>query len=146
MDIDGVVFRAPTTTEEEYLSDFSDKAKKKNCLQTFDRMLFVANRLLPVKNKSRRFRRKQNGEYIYNKAQTVETVPNLSYLFEEGLGFDSHPANWFDLFFPSKRTKKTHSKAITMDEYTAWTNTKAMMMTCWYWRWKIFEIRQFLER
>ena len=39
------------------------------------------------------------------------------------------PANWFDLFFPSKRTKKTHPKAVTMDEYTAWTNTKAMMMT-----------------
>ena len=98
MDIDGVVFRAPTTTEEEYLCDFLDKSKKRNYSQIFDCMPFVANRLLLVKNKSRCFRRKHNREYIYNEAQTVETIPNLSYLFEEGLGFDSHPANWFDLF------------------------------------------------
>jgi len=128
MEVDGVVFRAPTTTEEEHLSDFAHKPKKRNYSMTFDRLPFIANRLLPVRNKSGRFRRKQNSEYIYKESPTVETIPNLNYIFSAGIGFDSHPADWFDLFFPRRRTKNTNPKAVTMDEYTAWTNTKAMMM------------------
>ena len=58
---------------------------------------------------------------------TDETVPNLEHLFKQGLGFDSHPAEWFDLFFPAKRTKGTHPKAVTMDDMTAWLNVKAKM-------------------
>ena len=58
---------------------------------------------------------------------TDETVPNLEHLFEQGLGFDSHPAEWFDLFFPAKCIKGTHPKAVTMDDMTAWLNVKAKM-------------------
>ena len=31
------------------------------------------------------------------------------------------------MFFPLKRVKDTHSKAVTMDDMTAWINAKAMI-------------------
>ena len=37
-----------------------------------------------------------------------------------------HPIG-FDMFPPKKRTRKTHPKAVTIDELTAWTNTKAVI-------------------
>ena len=129
MNIDGVHFRAPTTTEAEHESNFCERPKKRNYNQIFYRMPFKSKRLLPLKNeKTGKFKRKQNGEYYYKEQVTNETVPNLEFLFSNGIRFDSHPADWFNLFFPNKRSQKTHPKAVTMDELTAWTNTKALML------------------
>ena len=58
---------------------------------------------------------------------TTVTVPNLAYLTELGIDFESHPADWFNIFLPKNRGKHTHPKAVTLEELTAWTNTKAMM-------------------
>ena len=94
MKIDGVHFRAPTTTEEEQKSNFCERPKKRNYNQIFDRMPFYSKRLLPVKNeKTAKFKRKQNGEYYYKEQATNETVPNLEFLFSNGIGFDTHPAD-----------------------------------------------------
>ena len=51
----------------------------------------------------------------------------MKYLFENGIGFDSHPVEWFNLFPPLKRVKDTHPKSVTMDDMTAWINVKAMI-------------------
>ena len=51
----------------------------------------------------------------------------MKYLFENGIGFDSHPVEWFNLFFPLKLVKDTHPKDVTMDYMTAWLNVKAMI-------------------
>ena len=75
----------------------------------FDHMPFIANPLLPAKNKNRHFRRKQNGEYIYNKVQTVETVPNLTCLFGEGLGFDKSSCKLVWSVLPKQKNKKDKS-------------------------------------
>ena len=79
-------------------------------------MPFKVKQLLPVKNKkTRKFKRNQNGGYYYEEQVTNETLPNLKFLFSNGIGFDSHPADWFNLFLPNKRTHKTHPKAVTME-------------------------------
>ena len=56
-----------------------------------------------------------------------EIIINFEHLFANNINFESQPADWFDLFFPMKRTKDTHAKAVTMDDLTAWTNVKEMM-------------------
>ena len=55
------------------------------------------------------------------------TVPNLDFLFLHNINLDSHPAEWFNIFFPKLRTKNTHLKAVTIEEFQSWTYTKAMM-------------------
>ena len=100
MEVEGITFRAPTTSEAKHNSDFQDRPKKRNYAETFDRAPFVAERLLPEKNLRGRFRKDRNGNFIYKKQPTTETVPNLEYLFTKGIRLESHPADWFKLFFP----------------------------------------------
>ena len=38
----------------------------------------------------------------------------------------SHPADWFNLFFPKHKTRFTHSK--TVDNFTSWTNINSKML------------------
>ena len=59
-------------------------------------------------------KQKENGEYCYEKESMVKTVPNLAFLFENRINFDSHPIDWFELFFPRIRTKSTHPKIVTL--------------------------------
>lgn len=49
MEIEGITFRAPTTSEAEQHAECQDRAKKRNYDETFDRMPFSAERLLPKK-------------------------------------------------------------------------------------------------
>ena len=58
---------------------------------------------------------------------TTVTVPDLEYLTEKGIDFESEPADWFNIYFPKDRVNGTHPKAVTMDESTSWTNTKVMI-------------------
>ena len=83
-------------------------------------------RLLPEKDARGRFRKDAKGQFKYTKQTHTTTIPNIEYLFENNVGLDSHPADWFKLFFPKKRERQTHPKSVTMDEYTAWLNTKAL--------------------
>lgn len=58
---------------------------------------------------------------------TTVTVPDLDYLTKKGIYFESEPADWFNMYLPKDRVKFTHPKAATIDEFTSWTNTKAMI-------------------
>ena len=92
MNVDGMRFRAPTTTAEEHEADCAKRPKNRNYSETFDRSLFTAPcRLLPEKNSRVNFKRNSSGNYVYKKQVPDETVPNLEYLFENGIGFDNHP-------------------------------------------------------
>ena len=128
MEVDGVRFRAPTTTELEHNSNHPDRPKKRNYSATFDRSPFVSHQqLLPEKNLRGRFRKDNKGNFKYSKQTTTETIPNIEFLHSHGINLQSHPAQWFDIFFPRKRERTTHPKAVTFDELTGWTNTKALM-------------------
>ena len=92
MNVDGMRFRAPTTTAEEHEADCANQPKKRNYAETSDRSPFTAPcRLLPEKNSRGGFKHDISGNYVYKKQVTDETVPNLEYLFENGIRFDSHP-------------------------------------------------------
>ena len=128
MNVEGHEFRAPTTSEAEHEARNGNAPRKRSYAEEFDRSPFTApSRLLPEKNKKGNYKRDKNGGYCYTKQGTEETVPNFGYLFENGIGLESHPVEWFQLFFPMKRTKDTHPKATTMDDLTAWLNVKAKM-------------------
>ena len=70
MEVDGVLFRAPTTTEEEHKNaDFDGRPKKKKIGELFDCEAFVGNQLLPeriVKGKHKgQIKKNKVGNYIY---------------------------------------------------------------------------------
>ena len=91
-------FRDPTTIAEEHEADCANQPKKRNYAETFDRSPFTAPCQLLTENNSRgSFKRDSSGNYVYKKQVIDETVPNLEYLFENGIGFDSHPVEWFNL-------------------------------------------------
>ena len=78
MNVDEMWFKAPTTTTGEHEADCSNRPKKRNYDETFDRSPFTAPcRLIPEKNSRGNFKRDSNGNYVYKKQVTDETVPNL---------------------------------------------------------------------
>ena len=48
-------------------------------------------------------------------------------IFLHNINLDSHPAEWFIIFFPKLPTKNTHPKAVTIEDFQSWTNTKSMI-------------------
>ena len=127
MTIDGVRFREPTMPAEEHELNRDDRPKKRNYSEIFDRAPFTRSALLPVRNSNGTLKRKNTGEYVYAMQVTTVTVPDLEYLFAIGIDFESEPPDWFNIYFPKDRVKGTHPKAVTMDEFTAWANIKAMI-------------------
>ena len=67
------------------------------------------------------------GKYNYKESPTTDTIPNLSFIFDNGIGFDSHPADWFEPYFPRKRKEIILQKEVTFDDLTGWLNVKAMV-------------------
>ena len=112
MEIEGITFRAPTTSEAEQHAECQDRAKKRNYDETFDRMPFSAERLLPEKNLRGCFKKDRNGSFIYKKQPTTETIPNIEYLLAKKVGLDSHPADWFELFFQEKKIDQLTQKLL----------------------------------
>ena len=127
MTVGGVRFRDPTMPAEEHELNRNDRPKKRNYSEIFDRAPFTRSALLPVRNANGVLKRKNTGEYIYEMQVTEATVPDIEYLTEKGIDFESHPADWFDIFMPKDRVRDTHPKAVTIDDLTSWTNIKAMM-------------------
>ena len=125
--IDGVRFRGPTMPAAEHEINSEHRPKKRNYGEVFDRAPFTSSVLLPVRKQNGTLQRKSTGAYVYSLQSSVETVPDLKYLSEKGIDLKSHPADWFNLFFPRNRDKNTHPKTVTIDELTSWTNTKAMI-------------------
>ena len=126
LDRKGFRFREPTVPESEDVRREA-RVKKKNYDATFDRSPFVGTTLLPERKPNGKLRRDAQGTYTYKKMVSTKTGPNMEYIFKAGLDFESHPAEWFELFLPFNRKKNMDPKAITFEEFTAWLNTKAMM-------------------
>ena len=82
---------------------------------------------MPQRNAKGMLMKDSHGKYIYKKMASNVTVPNLDFLFLRNINLDSHPAEWLNIFFPKSRTKNTHPKAATIEEFQSLKNTKAMM-------------------
>ena len=111
MNVDVMRFRAmTTTTTEEHEADCANRPKNRNYAETFDRSPFTAScRLIPDKNSRGNFKRNSSGNYVNKKQVTDEAVPNLEYLFENGIGFDSHPVDDSHKMACLPLLSKTHS-------------------------------------
>ena len=99
MTIGSVCFRESTMTVDEHELNSNDRPKKRNYLEIFDRAPFICSALLPVQKPNGILKRK-NGEYVYEKQMTTVTVPDLAYLTELGIDFESHLADCFNIFYP----------------------------------------------
>ena len=102
MEGDGVLFRTPTTNEEEHNADFDEHSKKRNFGESFVCKPFAENHLLLEKIIKGKYKRDKVGNFIYKQQPSEELIPNLEYLFAKGIGFHSHPADWFNIFFPKE--------------------------------------------
>ena len=144
MTVEGVSFHGPTAVPAENTRDGADNGEgggdrrisggaiKKNYSETFDRAPFIGQRvLLPEKRESGKgFKmERKNGKdcFKYHLAFSNETLPNLRFVFDNELGFNSRPADWLEAFLPLKRGRDTPSKLVTLQDLTAWTNTKALL-------------------
>ena len=130
MNVGGIQFVGPT----EQLEEINLGQKKRNFTETFDRAPFISRQcLLPDKTANGRIKKKKlnSGKEVYSyslqQPPSDETVPNFHFLFEQNIGFDSHPADWLEPLFPSRRYKDTHPDAVTLQDMTKWTNAKAML-------------------
>ena len=110
MEVNGVSFRELTTSEAEHRSSatFTDRPKKRNFSFAFDRNPFVSDpALFPTMHGTGKlkgqFKKGRHGEYKYKKQSFNGTTPNLQYLFDNRIGFESHPADWFGLFLKKNR-------------------------------------------
>ena len=93
----------------------------------FDRRPFIREMiLLPQRTAKGMLMKDSHGNYDYKKMSSNATVPYLDF-FLQIINLDSHPAEWFNIFFPKLHTKNTHPKAVTIEEFQSWTNTKEMM-------------------
>ena len=122
LNIDGEQFRAPTTGEGETIN-----VPKRNYGENFDRPPFIQEALLPVRDEDGKVIL-NNGKATYEKTNCEETVPNIAFLHKNGIGFNSSPSEWFDVFFPRKSS--VNSK-ISVEDITKWTNQKGMLDEKW---------------
>ena len=79
---------------------------------------------LPERNARNKIKWNSNGEASYKKVPCDRTVPNIDFIKKHKLGFDSHPADWLDAFFPREKTNNCH---ISIHNLTSWTNMKAWL-------------------
>ena len=146
MNIEDGNFRAPIMPEEEHNISFSGKHTKINYNLHFDRSPFIKSVLQPEINTNGKIKMTSLGKCSYKESPTIDTVPNLSFIVDNGLGFDSHPADWFDTYFPRKRKESTHPKAVTLDIFTGWLNVKAMMANAGKRGGKYSDFKDFTKR
>ena len=70
-----------------------------------------------------------NGNFLYEKRLSEDTVPNIEYLHRNGIDLNSHPAEWFELFFPRCTSRNTGDnkrvEKCTTNHIKSWTNLRA---------------------
>ena len=105
--MDGIRFRGPTVPAvEQENNTFEDRPKKRNYSDTFDCRPFIREMvLLPHRNAKGMLMKDSHGNYVYKKMASNATVPNLDFLFLHNINLDSHPAEWFNIFFPNRALK-----------------------------------------
>ena len=95
MEVNVVSSRAPTTSEAEHTASATFEDQPKKFSFAFDLNPFVSDHaLLPKmydRGKSKgQFKKGRDGKYNYKRQSFNGTTPNLQYLFDNGIGFESH--------------------------------------------------------
>jgi len=115
---------APTT----HSSGGTSEAKKFNYSETFDRDPFIATSKEWVRNSNGRAKVDQRtGEILTEEVVHEKGRPKWNFLVQNTLTEDSHPAEWFFSLVPEKKKSHHPPNVATMEQWTMYTNLKAML-------------------
>ena len=124
--VDGVQFRDPTVPHEY---SGGQEAPKRNYIQSFDHPPFIVYTIKPKLSRRGELEEDEEGNFVYKKLLSTATNPNIEYLHLNNIDIDSHPAEWYELFLPTRiKQKDNFATKCTLEDIMAWTNTKALMM------------------
>ena len=123
--IDSISFREPIVGIADVLQGVQF-AKKKNYRMVLDRPPFISSCRQP-KIVNGRLVYEKNGKCAYRNAPHTNTLPNVDFFHRRGINTDSHPADWYNCFFPIKRIPSDEVSAVSIAEITSWTNKKALL-------------------
>jgi hypothetical protein len=104
------------------------EAKKYNYLETFDRDPFTATSKTWVRNNNGTLKIDRNtNEPVLHTEIHENGRPKWSFLKENNLTVDSHPAEWFFSLLPEKKKHFHPVNVATMEGWTMYSNLKAML-------------------
>ena len=96
--VEGEQFRAPTLSEGEIV-----RTKKRNYSEKIHRPPFIQEVLLPKRDDNGKIIKDDDDEFVYEKKNTEETVPNVDFLHQHNINLESSPADSFDVFFQGRK-------------------------------------------
>ena len=79
---------------------------------------------LPERDARGRIKWNRHGEASYKEVPCDETVPNIDFIKNNKLSFDSHPADWLNAFLPKNPKAGCN---LSIHDLTSWTNMKAWL-------------------
>ena len=115
---------APTT----HSAGSTEESKKYNYAEEFDREPFVASSKEWVRNSNGSLKIDRNtGEPLLQEAIHEKGRPKWSFLKQNKLTVESHPAEWFLALLPESKKSFHHHSVVTMEQWTMFTNLKAIL-------------------
>ena len=130
--VNDIKYRAPTVPRDEFerTGVGNGGQSKFNFLKRIERPKFVNKALLPkIDSRGRIIKDNQNHKFIYEEREFTKSVPNMQFVFDHDLSFESEPFEWFNAFIPFKKTREQSRKygSFHVGEWTRFTNLKAML-------------------
>jgi hypothetical protein len=114
-----------TTT---HLAGATEESKKYNYSEQFDRDPFTASSKEWIRNSNSSLKVDRNtGEPLLQEVIHEKGRPKWSFLKQNKLTMDSHPAKWFFALLPEKEKIFHHQSVVPMEEWTMFTNLKALL-------------------
>ena len=107
LEVDGVKYRAPTTPREEFerTNCGGGGTSKYNFSIEIPRMKFKKKAQVPKTDRLGQLSKNSStGEYQYVEKEIIKSVPNMDFIENHGLNYDSELYKWFDAFLPRKKT------------------------------------------
>lgn len=127
---------APTT----HAAGTESEAKKYDYEEVFDRDPFTALSKEWVRNSNGTLKTDRNtGEPLLQDAIHEKGRPKWSFLKQNQLTVESHPAEWFFSLLPEKKKSFHPANVSTMEGWTMYTNLKAMLAQAGHSIYKGFE-------
>jgi hypothetical protein len=115
---------APTT----HSAGATTEARKYNYSETFDRDPFTATSKEWVRSSNGKLKvDRSTGEVLIQEAVHEKGRPKWNFLKQNNLTEDSHPAEWFFSLVPEKKKSFHPPNVATMEQWTMFTNLKAIL-------------------
>ena len=132
LEVDGIKYRSPTTPKEEFERTGIENGGNDKFIyaKKIHRNKFIKKAVLPKTDCRGRLQKDRiTGEFIYEEQEFTKSVPNMTFLNNHNLSYDSDPFQWFNAFIPFKksRVQARRDGGFTIGEWTRFTNLKALL-------------------